>query len=491
MITSVVLMASCLLTISVAWIEAGCGGGSDADTTTTTTDTTSSVTATLAPSSTSGLSLVTSVNATFSDTILNPLSWAGILTLQKDGAGSNLCTSAAYNNSVRRVSCAHDTLDANASYTVTLTGAKDSDGNAIAPTSLTFTTTGASPISPATPTTKASITPTSAGATNTTFNFGSALASGLTPVVTISSSSDVTVEAGTCTLNADRTACTTAFSDLTGCETPTDYLVTLSMSGYDDYSFIFNSADNEFDDADNNPLTNTCWEDFQTGSAGDYVWTTSNGNLHLIANNVAGTRQIYFEQPFTDDKTGAFTVHLVSMGTLPTDPQSGENKFAGVMAEGLNTNGIDIDTINSVNFGIIGGTTDYTGLFTSYIASRGDEPLHTLPTASGDLSAYRGKVSDVYICMTAYNGILTSYVSDDGVNFIKLTDDNMQCATEGVDCQLSAIDSRSTATWNNLRLSIWVQSDMSSGDNSFEAQFGFARFRTENLNGSMADCPHL
>ena len=92
--------------------------------------------------------------------------------------------------------------------------------------------------------------------------------------------------------------------------------------------------------------------------------------------------------------------------------------------------------------------------------------------------------------MTAYNNLLTTYISTDGENYYKITEDNMRCDS-GSSCNIDQIDSRSIANWDDLRLSIQVGSDNEAGDGSFTAKFGFARFKTSNLNGSMADCPRM
>ena len=97
---------------------------------------------------------------------------------------------------------------------------------------------------------------------------------------------------------------------------------------------------------------------------------------------------------------------------------------------------------------------------------------------------------DFYVCQTAYSNALTTYLSTDGENYIKLNETNMQCADGSSSCDLDEIDSRSISTWDDARLSIQLGSTNNDG-NGFSANFGFARFKTSNLNGTMADCPRM
>lgn len=472
----------------LVWTSCGGGGGGNPGNDDDDDDDASSVTVSFTPTSTATVvSTSTATTAKFSAAIAEPLSWYNLIKLQKDGTGANLCSAVSYDSTNRTISCAHDALDEDSEYILTVNGVKDSSNICIADASGTFTTSKAMPIESVT---KTSIISTNGGSVNVTFNFSSAIPSGITPEVDVTSISDddPIPSAGNCDMAGDRESCTTEISNVAGCNDPRDYTMTLSMEGYENYETFFNSADNEFENAAT-VATNDCWEKFQVGSEGDYDWSATGDNLRLAIDNIAtDTLQVFYEQPFSSDQSGAFAVHIDSMSTLPSSGDALEEKSAGVMAATLDGN--DVAGWNSVNVGFVGGY-NYTGLFTSYTNTAGSTPKNGIPTDSGDLSDTIDNTSDIYICMTSSNNVLTSYVSTDGGNYVKLTEDNMECLNGSNDCALSEIDARSISDWDNLRLSIWLTSKENTGDRSFWTQFGFARFKTSNLDGSMADCPRM
>lgn len=467
--------------ICVGFLGTSCGGGGGGATPTPTPTT---VSVSFTPTTTAtGVSLSTTATATFSAAISEPLSWYKLITLQKNGTGSNLCTSVSYNSTNRTISCGHAALDQNSSYTLTVSGVKDSSNTCIADATGTFTTSGTVPISSVA---KTSITSTSGGSIDLTFNFSSAIPSGVTPSVSVSSETDATVTAGTCTLDGGRTSCTSTISDVAGCNTPTDYTATLSMTGYENYETSFNSADNEFETAAT-VSSNTCWtkDNLPATPLTDFTWEATGGKLVLAVANLSSEHNIYYDQPFASSKAGAFAVHVSSLGTLAT---SG-SVFDLILVQATNS---EFDGLNGIISGYNGLISpSYTGWLSVYNATSVIDYKFGAPSASGDLSDIIDMTDGFYVCQTAYNNLLTTYISTDGENYIKLTDTNMECANGASSCGLAEIDSRSISTWANLRLSIQLGSNYSGGDNAFSASFGFARFKTSNLNGSMADCPRM
>jgi len=319
-----------------------------------------------------------------------------------------------------------------------------------------------------------------------TFNFSAAIAASITPTVTTESDDDVNVETGDCTMNGGRTSCTVTISSVEGCDTPTDYQVILSMTGYEDYETYFNSADNEFEDADTVD-SNDCWiQDYGDGDASDYEFSATGDNLRLKVLD-AGTgddeRNIYYDLVISSEKEGAFAVHVDSLDTLATSGSVIDLILVQMTPS-------DFDGLNGIMAGY-NGNVPLTGWNSVYLENTGDEFIFGLPDSSGDLGDTEDTYEDFYICQTSYSNKLTTYISIDGENYIKLTEDNMECPGATTSCDLDQIDSRSISTWDDIRLSLQVGSTNSAGDGSFYADFGFARFRTSNLNGSMADCPRM
>jgi hypothetical protein len=437
------------------------------------------VTVTISPDSTkTEISLGETIVATFSAAIAEPLSWLNLIKLQEDGTGDSLCTSVSYDSSNRRLTCGHDELDASASYTVTVAGVTDSTGDCIADTTETFSTSKEDPV---TSVTKTTITDEDGGAIDVTFNFSDAISSSITPKVEVESDDDSSVSAGDCTMNGGRTSCTVTISLVAGCDTPYDYKITLSMTGYEDYVMYFNSGDNEFEDADTVD-DNDCWiQDYGDGDAGDYDFSATGGNLRLKVLD-AGTgddeRNIYYDLDISESKEGAFAVHVDSLDTLPISGSVIDLILVQMTPS-------DFDGLNGIMAGY-NGNVPLTGWNSVYLENTGDDFIFGLPDSSGDLGDTEDTYEDFYICQTSYSNTLTTYISTDGENYIKLTEDNMECPGASTSCDLDQIDSRSVSSWDDIRLSIQVGSTNSAGDGSFYADFGFARFRTANLNGSMA-----
>lgn len=447
-----------------------------------------SVTVSITPSdSATSISNSATVKATFSTTITDPLSWFGLITLQANGTGETLCTGVSYDSDTKTVTCGHDTLSENTTYTVTVSGVTDSTETCVDDTTATFTTAGTNTVSSVE---KTSITSTSGGSVDISFNFSAAVSSSITPSVSVSSENDTdsTVSAGDCTMNEARTSCTVTISGVDGCDDATDYYVTLSMTGFEDYKTFFNSADNEFETSATVD-SNDCWERDQlpsSASSSYYSWSASDGNLVLAVSSLSEERDIYYDYAFNDTTAGAFAVYVSDLDTIATTG----SVLDLIFVQATNS---DFDGLNGIMAGYDGvASTSYTGWFSAYQAGSSDTTYRFgIPDSSGDLSDTENLYEGFYVCQTAYNSLLTTYISTDGENYIKLSESNMECSDGSTSCQLSEIDSRSISSWSDLRLSLQLGSNYAAGDNSFSARFGFARFKTSNLNGTMADCPRM
>ncbi|HLD46061.1 MAG TPA: hypothetical protein VJC18_11560, partial [bacterium] len=378
-----------------------------------------------------------------------------------------------------------DTLDENTSYTITVAGIKDASSNCITDSTNTFTTAQELPVNSVT---KTSVSSEEDGGTTQIELLINMEIEALPAVEVAMSESGAAEPAATadadCVASGDDTLCTVTVSGVAGCATPTDYEVTLSAEGYEDYVIHFNSADNEFEEA-TTVSDNDCW--IQDHSAGDadneFDWSASGGNLVMTMDNLGtGSHDIYYDQPFADSKEGAFVVYISDLET----PATNGTNFDLVMVQATNS---QFDGLNGIVSGYNGlADPAYSGWGSVYEGGNGYQ--WGIPLETGDLNDIADVYDGYYICMTAYDDLLTTYISTDGDNYYKLTEDNMRCDT-GTSCNIDQIDSRSIADWDDLRLSIQVGSDNGAGDGTLTAKFGFARFRTSNLNGSMADCPRM
>jgi len=101
------------------------------------------VTVTFSPAdAATSVALDASVTATFSAAITAPSDWTSAMTLKAAGSDTNLCTTT-YDSSTLVATCAHDSFDADTSYTVTVSGLTDAAGASIDAATASFTTAAA------------------------------------------------------------------------------------------------------------------------------------------------------------------------------------------------------------------------------------------------------------------------------------------------------------------------------------------------------------
>lgn len=411
-----------------------------------------------------------------------------VFTLKKSGSSVNLCIEPVDNADHTYAYCPSPALELNSTYTLNVSGIKDSNGNLIPAVSSTFTTTSISG------TITGKSTATNLTADNTvSLNVEFSIAPPEAPEITVTPGT-----AGTCTGTGTTRTCT--ITGVEACNVSQDYSGSITVQGVTAATFKFNSMDDEFEWG-GTVAKAAMMNEIIPGAEGDKCWSYNSSvpasidNFTLLDSGIQFTAVTGAGDKLTQlwkiaDPLSGFAV---STKILPTSTVNGtmlqsQLKFTETGSDG--------------DFSV--GSLQYPGLhdlfpdLNDFMLLMGSDGIGAAAAKAGGGFASITQDNAYYVCFVAKDYFIYSFLSLDGSSWIQTSASNMQClpvgirgCAEGGEGSLTSFDA-STWIYNDEHL-FNPQLYLNGKDlgTAFTQVFRYVRFNGTSITGTSADCPSL
>lgn len=296
-----------------------------------------------------------------------------------------------------------------------------------------------------------------AGAVDVTFLLSSALSETAAPSITITGGAS----AGTCSVSADRTAVTCSVTGLSGCATFTDYAVTIT-GGLTEYSFMFNSADDEFTAGDT--VTNDCYALQENASISDGKLLLSAGGAPAAAAKI-----------MPDVKPDLLAVTYLSAFSSVLDHNASGFAFS---------NPPDWGPLAGLMSIYVFSQTGPDPKWAEIEQSGGEVSFSTMDTDIWPAAAQKG--TELYWCLVHKSGEVDLYLSTDGASYTHVEPANMICGVDKT-CIISGIP---TADWPSMVVGM-IDTGIDSAPNNSTSTYDFVRFDSSPSESPENDCAAL